>query len=94
MSHFIKQIVKTKLKQLSSDELLHYAQQYGFSLTKAQANQITNYLKQNSLDPFNEKDRKKMFRELATITDDQTAKKAQDLLNKLIKENGLEYLFD
>lgn len=30
MSSFIKQFVKTKMKQLSADELLHYAHEYNF----------------------------------------------------------------
>jgi len=94
MSAFIKQMVKNKLKQVTPDELLYYGKQYGFSLSKHQAVQITNYLSEQSLDPFREKDLHRMLRELAVITDVQTAKKANKLLNELIKSYGLEHLFE
>ncbi|TMN20982.1 DUF2624 family protein [Lentibacillus cibarius] len=94
MSAFIKQLVTNKLKQLSSDELLYYAHEYNFSITRKQANAITTYLQSHSIDPFSSDDRSKMFRELARITDRDTANKAQLLFQETIKAYGLEYLFN
>lgn len=94
MSIFIKEFVAKKLKQVSTEELLHYGKEYGFSLSKAEAKQITNYLKTNSVDPFQKDGRRKMLKELARITDVETAKKAQKLFHELIKSYGLEHLLE
>ncbi|WP_156290715.1 DUF2624 domain-containing protein [Oceanobacillus salinisoli] len=94
MSIFIKELVKKKLKQITPDELQFYAKQYGFSISRQQAMQISNYLKQSTVDPFKLKDRERMFRELARITDLQTAKEARSLLDEVIKSYGLENLFE
>ncbi|WP_085991891.1 DUF2624 family protein [Oceanobacillus senegalensis] len=94
MSIFIKELVKNKLKQINSDELLFYGRQYGFSISRQQAQQISKYLKQNSLDPFKLKDREKMFQELAHITDINTAKEARNLLDEIIRSYGLQHLFE
>ncbi|WP_339228139.1 DUF2624 family protein [Oceanobacillus sp. FSL K6-2867] len=93
MSIFIKEMIKNKLKNIKTDELLHYSQQYGFRLTEAQAQQIALYLRNNTLDPFNRKARQQMFSHLAAITDDQTASKAEQLLYSLVQSYGLEHLF-
>lgn len=93
MSNFIKELVRKKLKQLSPDELLHYGRQYGFSLSQSEAREITTYLKSNPVDPFHVADREKMFKELARITNVDTAKKARLLFNELIKSYGMDYLF-
>ncbi|MBP1968685.1 hypothetical protein J2Z83_000779 [Virgibacillus natechei] len=93
MSNFIKELVSKKLKQLSPEELLNYAKQHGFSLNRAEANSIINYLRTNSIDPFNLHDHKKMFEELTQITNRETANKAQKLFNDLIQSYGLGHLF-
>ncbi|WP_373892828.1 DUF2624 domain-containing protein [Virgibacillus natechei] len=93
MSNFIKELVRNKLKQLSPDELLQYGKQYGFSLSQSEAQEITAHLKSDSIDPFRAADREKMFRELARITNVDTAKKARLLFNELIKSYGVDYLF-
>ncbi|WP_068674302.1 DUF2624 family protein [Oceanobacillus sp. Castelsardo] len=94
MSIIIKELVRRKLKQTSDIELLDYSQQYGFSISKEQAKQISNFLKHYNGDPFRHDNRETMFRELANITDLHTAKAARKLLNELIKSYGLEYLFE
>lgn len=93
MSKFIKELVMNKLKQLSANELLHYSKQYGFHISFRQAKHIETYLKQNAIDPFSESGRKKLYQDLAQITDQSTARSAQQLFEKIVQENGLEYLF-
>ncbi|ALX48102.1 DUF2624 domain-containing protein [Lentibacillus amyloliquefaciens] len=93
MSTIIKQLINKKLKQLSPDELLRYAHQYGFSIDKNQAKEITAYLRQNPINPFEPEERMKMFKELARITDERTADKAQKLFVEIIKSYGMEGLF-
>ncbi|WP_099158524.1 DUF2624 domain-containing protein [Virgibacillus ndiopensis] len=93
MSTFIKEMIGKKMKQLSPDELLHYSKKYGFNLSKNEAQNITKYLKNNQINPFSAQDRVIMLKELARITDLQTAKKAQKLFEEIIKSYGLEHLF-
>ena len=93
MSIFIKSLVQNKLKQLSYLDLINYGEQYGFSLTQKEAQNIIIYLKSNQIDPFDENDRIKMFDELAQITDLNTARKAQQLFYEIISSYGLEHLF-
>ncbi|GAA0602302.1 hypothetical protein GCM10009001_19040 [Virgibacillus siamensis] len=93
MTNFIKELVMNKLKQLSADELLHYSNQYGFSISLNQAKQIETYLKQNTVDPFSKTGQKQLYKDLTQITDQRTAQKAQRLFEKMIQEHGLEYLF-
>lgn len=93
MSIFIKEMVKVRLKNLSTNDILFYGKQYGFSLSPSQAKAIIDFLKQNTLDPFIKQDRVKMFDQLARITDMNTAQKAEKLFYGLIKSYGLEHLF-
>jgi len=94
MSDFFKILIAKKLKQLTPEEVLYYGRQYGFNVSNQEAKNITNYLKATSLDPFNDKDRKKAFHKLSQITSPETAQKAEKLLIKLVKSYGLESLFD
>lgn len=93
MSTFIKQMITKKIRGLTPDELLHYAGQYNFSISRKQAKEITAYLQQTAVDPFDPDFRAKMFKELARITNDETADKAQLLFQKIIKSYGVEHLF-
>lgn len=91
--HMLKDLIIRKLKNLSYDEILYYSQQYGFSLSEREALDIKNYLQTHGVNPFHEDGRLEMFQELAHITNVQTAKKAQQLFNEMIKSYGVEHLF-
>ncbi len=94
MSKLIKDLAIKKMKQLSPEELLHYSDQNGITITRTQAKQIISYLQNHSVDPFNESGRHKMLLELSRITDQETAKKSEKLFQQLIKAYGLDYLFN
>ncbi|SET60943.1 Protein of unknown function [Oceanobacillus limi] len=93
MSQWIKAIVINKMKQLTTEDIYKYGREYGFSITKQEATNISDYLKKNKIDPFDKQDHKKMLQELARITDKETAKKANRLFKEMIKAYGLESLF-
>ncbi|TCT26992.1 uncharacterized protein DUF2624 [Melghiribacillus thermohalophilus] len=88
----IKQMVQQKLQNLSVRELLYYAEAYDFHITKKQAEDIISFLKSTRLDPFNERDRLKMLRKIASVTDKKTAQKVYRLFKSLAKQYGVEYL--
>ncbi|WP_164668592.1 DUF2624 domain-containing protein [Virgibacillus doumboii] len=94
MSKFIKDLVTQKMKQLTPDELLHYSHQYGFHISRNQAKQITTYIQNHPIDPFDAQSRTKLFEELERITDRDTAQKAFSLFREIIKTYGLGHLFN
>lgn len=94
MSFFIKEFARKKIRSISADELLAFARQYEFQVKRTEAEQIVHYLRNTSQDPFVAADRKKIFRELAQITDPKTAKQAEKLFYQLIKSYGVEHLFE
>jgi len=94
MSIFIKELIKRKLNHISVEDLLQYGEQYEFSLTKIEAEKIVTYLRSNHIDPFRKNDRTKMFQALTEITDINTANKAQNLFDQMIRSYGLEHLFE
>jgi len=93
MSTFVKELVKNKLKRLNEEKLLQYSSEYGFSITRKEAQEIISFLKTTSLDVFNKKDQEKMFKELAQITNPNTAAEAKKLLHEITASYGMEHLF-
>lgn len=94
MSFLLKEIVKNRLRQLTTDELLHYANQYGFSITRKQADQIVHYMQTNNVDIFSKEAAEQAYQKIAEITDLQTANKLKALFDELIKTYGLESYFN
>lgn len=94
MSIFIKTMVIHKLKQLSAEELLGYAKEYDFQISKAEAAEIAAYLKSADINPFDSTGRAAMMKELAAITSPAIAKSANELFLELIRANGVEHLFN
>ncbi|KGX85329.1 DUF2624 domain-containing protein [Pontibacillus marinus] len=93
MKNMIKQVVKQKLKTLTVDELISYANTYNVSITPKQGEQIIAFLKETDLNPLDEQDRMKALKKLAQITDPQTAQKVNKIFHGIIKENGLSHWF-
>lgn len=93
MSEIIKQIVLNKLYQLTSDELVSYGKQYGFNLSRNEAEHLTSYIKKERLNPFSSTDRMKMYQEISRQLGTDVANKAQQLFTQLIRQHGLEHLF-
>lgn len=93
LKNMIKQVVKQKLKNLSAQELLAYANEYNVDLTMSQAQAIVTYLKSTDLNPLDEQDRMKALKKLAQITDPKTAQKVNRIFQEILKENGLSHWF-
>ncbi|MCT2537580.1 DUF2624 domain-containing protein [Aquibacillus koreensis] len=94
MNNIMKKTILKRLKQISVEDLLTYSKEYGITINKTQAEKITSYMSTTKLDPFEEKDRLTLYKKLAQLTDLQTAQKAQQLFNKLIKQYGVESWFN
>ncbi|MGM8364599.1 DUF2624 family protein [Virgibacillus sp. W0181] len=94
MSDFIKSIVKTKLQNLTTQELLFYSRKYHFNISSSEAEQLTAYIRNMRADPFKANGRLKIHREISRITTKDTADKAQNLLVKIVKEHGFAHLLE
>lgn len=78
-------IINHKLNSITTDELLTYAGQYQISISRKEATQIANYLKGKKVNIFNDRERSQLIKELAKITNIQTAKEANRLLSSFTK---------
>lgn len=82
-----------KIKQLSSRELLYYANEYNFDLNPDEAHEIIHFLKTEPIDPFTQKGQQHLVNQLSIITNPQTAQQAYQLFKQLITSYGLEHYF-
>ena len=88
-----KKIILSRWKQIKGEDIYSYAKEYGISITENQATQISKHIQSSSYDPTKQQDRTKMLKQLAKITDLETAQKCNKLFNKLIKQYGVEDIF-
>lgn len=94
LSGFVKKMAIKKLKQITNSELLEYAEEYNFSITNEESIKIINYIQNHEINPFETSRRIELFKELAKITNQETANKANELFIQIIKSYHLEHLFD
>lgn len=78
-------IINHKLNTITADELLKYAGQYQISLSKKEATKIAHYIKGKNVNIFNDGERSHLIRELAKITNIDTAKEVNRLLSSFTK---------
>ena len=89
MNPMFKKIVRKKLTEVTSSELIIQAKSYQVELSPAQATQIVKMLSQNNHDPFKKTDLAQMLLDLEQITDQATMKKAKIILNQFIKQYNI-----
>ncbi|MFC3882943.1 DUF2624 domain-containing protein [Bacillus songklensis] len=80
-----QQIVNHKINHLTIKELLKYSKEYNISLVEAQAQHLISIIKEKPIDIYNEKERHELIKKIARVTNVQTAKKVQQLLQELMK---------
>ncbi|MFD2637454.1 DUF2624 family protein [Piscibacillus salipiscarius] len=88
----LKHLIRTKLYASTPDELMKYSKQYGISLTRQQANQLLQFIKKESIDPFSKQDRSKTYQYVEQHIGRQEAQQAERLLNQLAKQYNLDHL--
>ncbi len=75
----IKNMVNFKVNMITGDELLKYAKQFNFQITKDEAEKVAAFLRGKNMDIFDDATRSRIIREVAKISGPKTAKE----LNKL-----------
>ncbi|MRG86612.1 DUF2624 domain-containing protein [Salinibacillus xinjiangensis] len=93
MKKMIRQMVRDKFASLTTKDLIKHGKQYNFHLTHDQADKILAYVRKNSLDPFSERDRFKLLKKIAQVTDEKTAQKANKLFQNMVQSYGIDHLF-
>lgn len=75
----IKNMVNYKVNTITADDLLKYAKQFNFNVTRAEAEKVATFLRGKNMDIFDDATRARIIREIARISGPETAKE----LNKL-----------
>ncbi|WP_173916124.1 DUF2624 domain-containing protein [Halobacillus sp. Marseille-Q1614] len=90
MFNVAQQYITHKLKQLTIEDLMYYSQTYNIPISYEEAGKITKALKHSKENPFDPDGRKRMLRQLASITSKETAHSVNILLHRLAKQYGVE----
>jgi exoribonuclease R len=85
MNPLLQRIVNTKIQHTNPNELLSFAKKYNVSLTSDEASTIVSILRKNSINYFNETDRKKVINEIASKVNPTVANKMNTIFEGLTK---------
>ncbi|KKB74613.1 MULTISPECIES: DUF2624 domain-containing protein [Bacillus] len=77
-----QKIVLQRLNQVTADEVLKYAKQYGIHVTRKQALEVEKLVNGKNINIFNEKERNKLLSQVEAVT----SKEAVQLLNQLFEQ--------
>ncbi|HWO97994.1 MAG TPA: DUF2624 domain-containing protein [Bacillus sp. (in: firmicutes)] len=80
-----QKIVNHKINHLTVKELLKYSKEYKISLTDEQAQELISIIKEKPVNIYDTNERHELIKKIARITNAQTAKKVQQLLQDLMK---------
>lgn len=78
----IQKIVLQRLNQITANDLLKYAKQYGVSLTSSQAAEVAKLMNGKNVNIFNDAERSRLLKQVEAITSKQTAQTVNDLFNQ------------
>ncbi|MFP3418415.1 DUF2624 domain-containing protein [Bacillus sp. SIMBA_154] len=78
----IQKIVLQRLNQITANDLLRYAKQYGVSLTSTQAAEVAKLINGKNVNIFNDAERSRLLKQVEAITSKQTAQTVNDLFNQ------------
>jgi uncharacterized protein (DUF697 family) len=81
----LQNVINHKINNATTDDLLKYADQYGISVTRKQAEKIVANVKGKNINIFDDKQRSKVVKDLAKIIGAKTAKDLNELFLQLIK---------
>ncbi|MEK4028790.1 MULTISPECIES: DUF2624 family protein [Bacillaceae] len=82
---FLQHLINQKAQTMTGDELLKYAKGLDIPLRREEAEKIARRLQSQKVDLFNEYERANLLREIAAITNEQTAKKLNKLLTTFLQ---------
>lgn len=81
---FLHHLINQKAQTITGDELLKYAKGLDIPLKREEAEKIASRLRSRKVDLFDEYERANLLREIAAITNKQTAQKLNKLLTTFL----------
>ena len=81
-------IINHKIKTITTEELIKYANQFNIALSRNMAEKVALYLRNTTLNIFNDNERTQMIRDIAKITGPQTAREINKLILELSKKQN------
>ena len=78
---FVQHLINQRAQMMTGDELLKYAKGLRIPLQKEEAEKIAGRLRRKKVDLFDDGERAQLLREIANITNEQTAKKLNQLFS-------------
>lgn len=78
-------IINHKINQITTDELLKYAEQYNITVKREHAKKIADYLRGKQVNIFDSSQRATLIKEIAKVAGAGTAKEVNKLFLQLIK---------
>ncbi|WP_442594973.1 DUF2624 domain-containing protein [Neobacillus sp. D3-1R] len=78
-------IINHKINNISTDELLKYADQFQVKISRDHAKKIAEYLRKEKVNIFNDASRANIVREIAKIAGPETAKEVNRLFVQFTK---------
>ncbi|MDQ0158642.1 DUF2624 family protein [Alkalibacillus salilacus] len=88
----IKDLIRRRLYQATSREVVQYSHEYGIPLTMEEASALLNFIKNEKVDPFSQKDRLKTLQYIELQFGKEKAHDAEKLLNQLIDQFNIHHL--
>ncbi|MFC0612578.1 DUF2624 domain-containing protein [Scopulibacillus daqui] len=80
----IRQLVNQKINNVTPQELLKLSQQYGFDLSRAQADKISKMLRGKNIDIFNDQDRRQVLQNISVNIDRRLASEINRMFNEFM----------
>jgi predicted nucleotidyltransferase len=84
MNPFVQQIVNTKIKELTPEQLMKYSVSYNVPLSIEQAKKVVAILKTKKINIYDEAQRTRLLNKIKTQLDQKSAKKVDELLQQFI----------
>ncbi|GLY09979.1 DUF2624 family protein [Bacillus badius] len=82
---FLQHLINQKAQTITADELLNYAKGLDIPLKREEAEKVSSLLRRQKVNLFNEQARASLLREIAAITNEQTANKLNKLLTTFLQ---------
>ncbi|MFP7733153.1 DUF2624 domain-containing protein [Priestia aryabhattai] len=80
----VQQIVNKKVNNITPKELLKYSKQYNIPLTDQQAQTLVSVIRQQPVNIYNLEERRNLIKQIAQVTDRETAKRVNELFQQLM----------
>ncbi|MFI2955270.1 MULTISPECIES: DUF2624 domain-containing protein [Priestia] len=80
----VQQIVNKKVNNITPKELLKYSKQYNIPITDQQVHTLVSVIRQQPVNIYNLEERRNLIKQIAQVTDRETARRVNELFQQLM----------